>query len=139
MRVATSVATVIQGLPIGRRYSSSTTCKIDLGMIDLHDLKGIIDDEGSRCGADLLPRMLGAKAPAGDCLRIQIANPPQDRAAGNRLEVLRGTAPVHLLVDVFRFDARLLEIVLVDGHPHNPFALGIELNGAVPPSTGLVD
>ena len=47
-------------------------------------------------------------------------------------------APVHFLVNIFRFDARLLEIVLVDGQPQNPFALGVELNGAAAPSTTLV-
>jgi hypothetical protein len=80
----------------------------------------------------------GAKAPARDRLWIQCANPAQYGAARDRFQVLRSTAPVHLLVDIFRFDARLLEIVLVDGQSQNPFALGVELNGAAAPPTTLV-
>jgi hypothetical protein len=42
-------------------------------------------------------------------------------------------------VDIFCFDARLLEIVLIDGQPQHAFALGVELYGAVAASAGLVD
>ncbi len=51
--------------------------QIDLGMIDLHDIQGIVNHERSAHGTDFLARVLGAKAPAGNRFRIQGANPPQ--------------------------------------------------------------
>jgi len=111
----------------------------DVSAVNLHDFKGIVDDERSGCGADFLARVLGDEAPSGDRLRIQSANTSQRGTAGDRSETLRRAAPVHLLVDIFRFDARLLEILLVDGKSQNSVSFSVELNGAAAPSAALVE
>ncbi|MHB8817107.1 MAG: hypothetical protein ACYDAE_28110 [Steroidobacteraceae bacterium] len=108
-------------------------------MINLHDLEGLIDNECAGRGAYLLPRVLRPETPARNRLRIQRANPPQHGPAGNRFEVLRRTAPNHLLVNIFGFDARLLEIVVINGQLQNAFTLRIELNRTTAPATALVE